>query len=142
MKGFLWYSKSAVTHHYRWGFFALIICCHLQRSKNAPTKLLITIIMNVCIIFAVHYMDNPGLTFGLVLKMTKSVSWQSDEDVQQQMRLFKRPKSLAPILRARLAERQKKNKKNTDNCNGLSVSCKRKKKFIRKVLFKNLISSS
>ena len=64
--------------------------------------------MKVCIIFAVHYVDNPGLTFGLVFKMTKSVSWQSDEDVQQQMWLFKRPKSLAPILLARLAERQEK----------------------------------
>ena len=37
-------------------------------------KLLITIIMKVCIIFGVHYVNNPGLTFGLVFKMTKSVS--------------------------------------------------------------------
>ena len=27
-----------LTHHYLQGYFALVICYHLQSSKNAPTK--------------------------------------------------------------------------------------------------------
>ena len=38
-------------------------------------QLLITTKLKVCIIFAVRYMDNPGLTFGWFFEVNKSFSW-------------------------------------------------------------------